>query len=333
MKIIRWEFWPYWLFYIPVYVKYLYLGVKARSFVFFSAANPGMLMGGFSSYSKFEVLDRLSSAYKPKTFLVGPDEDKIKEILNSNGIDFPFILKPDVGERGFGVAKIDNEAELKIYLSKADPVLVLQEYVNYPLEIGVMYHRIPGEAKGKISSVVIKEFLSTTGDGKSTLSELFRKGERSKLYIDLLEKRFRHRLDEILPKGKHLELESIGNHCRGTKFLNGNHLINNELLDVFDKISHNIGNHFFGRYDLRVASLEELYKGETIRIMEVNGANSEPAHIYDPSMKLIAAYRSLFEHWQNLYDVSIVNHRKGIDYMPLGKAIRLLRSHIKHRNS
>ncbi len=328
-KIIKWEFWPFWFFYIPVYAKWISLGIKARSFMFFTASNPSMEMGGFGDYSKFATLETLPQEYKPLTYFITGDNKKQK-ILNHN-IDYPFILKPDRGERGYGVEKIDNEASLEHYLKNAVDEIILQEYVPYAIEVGVMYHRIPGNNNGEITSVVIKEFLSTTGDGSSTLQELFKKGNRTKFYLDLLFEKYEHRLNEVLNQHEYIELEAIGNHCRGTAFLNGNHLINEQLVEVFDKISLKMEDHFFGRFDLRVSSYEDLYNGKNIKIMEVNGANSEPAHIYDPSMRIMEAYRVLFSHWQNLYEVSIVNRNKGIEYMPLGVGIKKLRTHTNSK--
>lgn len=333
-KFLKWEFWPFWLFYIPVYVKWLWLGVKARSFVFFSAANPTMEMGGFIDYSKYAVLETVPHEYKPLTFLLKGETKNtdILAIMDENKISFPIILKPDKGERGYGVAKLDSEKELNTYLENAVDELILQEYCDYPLEIGVMYHRLPDLTNGEITSVVIKDFLSTEGDGISTLLELFHKGKRTRYYLDLLEEKYGNELCSIPPKGKRIELESIGNHCRGTTFLDGNHLINENLTKVFDRISLQMKTHFFGRFDLRVSSLHDLYKGENIKIMEVNGANSEPAHIYDPNMSLFKAYKSMFSHWQNLYAVSVGNHKNGVSYMPLSEAIRKVRRSLKEKN-
>ena len=61
--------------------------------------------------------------------------------------------------------------------------------------------------------------------------------------------------------------------------------------------------------------MEDLYTGQNIKIMELNGANSEPAHIYDPKMPILKAYRFLFNHWSNLYQISVRNHENGINYI------------------
>ena len=121
---------------------------------------------------------------------------------------------------------------------------------------------------------------------------------------------------------------SIGNHCLGTKFLNANHLINDQLTAVFNKISHEIDGFYFGRYDLRCPSLSDLYEGKNIKIMELNGAGAEPAHIYQPGFSILEGWQVLLYHWHILYEISILNHKKGVAYLTLNEA-RLILKRIK----
>src|SRR5262249_33785161 len=53
---MRWEFWPAWLFYLPVAVNYLRLAIKYRGFTLPTAANPSIFSGGFVGESKFATL-------------------------------------------------------------------------------------------------------------------------------------------------------------------------------------------------------------------------------------------------------------------------------------
>jgi hypothetical protein len=46
--------------------------------------------------------------------------------------------------------------------------------------------------------------------------------------------------------------------------------------------------------------------------MELNGASSEPGHIYDPSLTLYRAYKDLLYHWKLLADVSQENIKLGL---------------------
>ena len=316
-KIYKWEFWPFWFFYIPVYFYWIYLSLRAKSFFFFSAANPLMELGGFSNYSKYNVLKNIPVEYLPKTTLISTYYQKrnIESILQENELNFPLIAKPDRGERGKGVTKIQCLNELKQYIFEARKEVILQEFIDYPLEFGVMYYRLPNETRGQVSSVVQKEFLSVIGDGISNVKELVENDQRSHLFLKHLQDNYPEILDKVPELHEKLILEPIGNHSRGTIFLNATHLINDQLIDVFDHISKQVKGFYFGRYDIKVKSLEDLYTGQNIKIMELNGANSEPAHIYDPQMPILKAYRFLFNHWSNLYQISVRNHENGINYI------------------
>ncbi|TAF31560.1 MAG: D-alanine--D-alanine ligase [Cytophagales bacterium] len=324
-KIVEWEFWPFWFFYIPIYFYWFYLGIRARSLMFFSAANPLMEMGGLANYSKYNVIKQFDAKYLPPTVFLGTEADKGKALsmLQEAGLDFPLVAKPDLGERGKGVVKVNNASELELYLKDSPAPIILQGFLTEPLEFGVMYYRLPNEARGSISSVVQKGFLGVVGNGQSSVGQLLAAEQRGKLYVESIEKRYPELIGYVPKLQEYVVVEPIGNHCRGTTFLNANHLINAKLIDTFDDISKNIKGYYFGRYDLKTESLEALYEGK-IKILELNGANSEPAHIYDPSMKLLSAYRHLFGHWKRLYRISVQNHKKGVPYMGLLDGIRLM---------
>lgn len=329
LKLKKWEFWPFWVFYTPVYFYWFWLSIRARSFVFFSAANPVMELGGFGGYSKYNVIKRFPSHLIPKTLLINAaitTPDEILKQTQQQGLSFPIIIKPDVGERGWKVEKINDEQAFLSYLAVNRQKLLIQEFINYPLELGIMYHRLPGQSKGQITSIVQKEFLSVTGDGRSTLEELFSGFTRTRYHLSMLLQLYRSELNKVLRHGEALELISIGNHARGTTFLNANHLITPALVEIFDGISKNIDGFYFGRYDIRVSSLEDLYTGHNIKILELNGANSEPAHIYDPQMPILSAYRHLFTHWRTLFDISIKNHKKGYPFTPFLRGISIIRN-------
>lgn len=55
----RWEFWPPWLFYLPVVAWVLWLGLRFRNLTLFTAANPSLPAGGFVGESKSDILDGL----------------------------------------------------------------------------------------------------------------------------------------------------------------------------------------------------------------------------------------------------------------------------------
>lgn len=299
--------------------------------VFFSAANPLMELGGFIAYSKYNVLKNIPAEYIPQTFFV--PNAQIDTIINSvHKLGYPVIIKPDKGERGFAVEKITHDNEVKRYMQSASGFdLIVQEYADLPLEFGVLYYRFPNETKGHISSVVRKSFLTVRGDGASTLKELIHNSPRASYYSELMEVKHKEKLHTVPQNGEELMLEDIGNHCRGTTFFDGNDLINEKLIDTFDHIAQQIPGFFFGRFDLRVASVDDLYQGK-IQVIELNGVNSEPAHIYDPNMSIFKAYSHLFKQWGVIYRISRQNRRKGVKYNGLIRAVKTVRKQLGVRN-
>ncbi|MBY0424263.1 MAG: hypothetical protein K2Q22_01390, partial [Cytophagales bacterium] len=226
-----------------------------------------------------------------------------------------------------GIRKVMDEASLQDYHSKIQVPYIIQSFVDFEIELGVFYYRFPNRPSGKVSSVVQKKFLSVTGDGESTLRELIMGYPRARFRIGYLEEKFKTEIDAVLPAGKVLELEGIGNHVRGTTFLNVNYLINKELNDVFDRISLAIDGFYFGRFDLRCRSLTDLYQGKNIQIMELNGAGAEPAHIYQPGFSFWDGQRVLLSHWKVLFQISQINMANGVKPLTFRQAKAEMKKH------
>ena len=330
IKIFNFEYWPWWFFYLPLLPYWLYLSIKFRSLTYFTLTNPSIPSGGFFGESKISILNKIAENYKPATiyFENGTHAEAVILKLSQHQFSFPIIIKPDVGERGFEVEKINSADGLKIYLQNASNNFIVQEFVDYDIELGIMFYRFPNQALGKVSSVTMKKFLTVTGDGNSTILNLLRENDRARFQIKNLKLKYGNSLNTILENGKSLVMEPIGNHCRGTMFLNGNHLINDELHKVFNKIASGIEGFYYGRFDMKVKSIEDLYNGKNIKILELNGVSAEPAHIYDPQYKLINAYSDLAFHWKIIFQICLQNLRKG--HLPLtnSQLLSLLKGHF-----
>jgi len=307
-----------------------FLAIKARSFSYFTAANPGMAFGGAYGTDKSKILNSLSPQYFTKAIFVkkGKTASDIIELMQKNNIIFPVVSKPNVGERGRGVEKIDHEIDLDNYLKTIKEDLIIQEFVAYPIELGVFYHRFPNSSRDGISSVVMKEFLSITGNGHDGFGKLISQNFRAKSRIKYLKNRYAGKWDRIIPEGISLKVEPIGNHNRGTKFLDGKHLINDKLVEVFREISKPLDGYYYGRFDIKVLSIKDLYEGKNIKVLEINGTNSEPAHIYDPDYSLLKAYKDIIKHMDIIYQISRANRKLGVNPIPFRKLISGLIQHL-----
>jgi hypothetical protein len=326
IKLSHWEYWPWYIVYIPIFAYWLWCGIKARAIFYISAANPGFEYGGIVGASKKAILDKFPSELVPQAILI-EKSDAVSNILvkmEASGLCFPVIVKPDIGERGFNVELVSNETELTNYLSKGSDRLIMQEYVNLPVEAGVFYYRFPDQEKGEVSSIVLKGLLKVTGDGNSSIKELMLKNDRAKLQILRLESVGIVDLESIPELYEEVLLEPIGNHVRGTTFLDGCHLINDKLIDTFDTISKSIDGFYYGRFDIRCADEASLAEGN-YKVLELNGSASEPAHIYSPGFPLFEGYKILFKHWRILYKISVMNHKLGVPYMSFRTGLKALK--------
>ena len=321
IRLKSWEYWPFGIIQLPVIIYFFWLSLKARSFFFFSASNPGIVMGGMFGESKYDVLKKIPPRYTAITTLVNMPcvKSDVKDIMQRKGLQLPVIFKPDLGERGFMVQRINTETDIENYLARMKYSFVIQELIDLPLEFGVFYSRYPSQKKGKVTSIVMKEMLFVIGDGFSTLEALIHRKERAKLQWKTLKETYSGQLTEIIPKGKKIELVSIGNHCLGTTFLDGSHLINDKLSATFDEMSKEIEGFYFGRFDLRCASVEDLYNGN-VKILELNGCGAEPAHIYHPGYSMFKAIGVLLDHWKNIFLIARENADRGTSYIPFKEA-------------
>ncbi|MBC7935175.1 MAG: hypothetical protein H7Y86_07435 [Rhizobacter sp.] len=317
IKTFSWEYWPVWVVYFPVSFYFLYLSIKARSFFFFSASNPTIETGGMFFESKWKIFQLVPKEYYPTTILVEGVEDivSIEQRMKFSGIAFPIIAKPDRGERGWAVKKITSIEELGTYKAALNVSFLIQSYVNYPVEMSVFYYRHPLQKKGMVTSVTLKKLLTITGDGQSSIDKLVRKNDRSFLQYRKLVQQDKIDFTHVPEKGEQVVLVPYGNHVLGATFLNYNHIIDAELTDTIDSISQRIDGFYFGRYDLRCASIEDLKMGENFSILEVNGAGAEPAHIYEPGFSFFKAQLTIAKHFRMMYKAARENNRNGVAYM------------------
>jgi hypothetical protein len=293
-----------------------------------------MQNGGFIMESKKEIYDLIPQKFYPKTDFVKAKLPfvEVQDIFSKSKINFPLIAKPDIGLRGSAVKKITSIEELKAYHSKADFDYLLQDLIPYENEVGIFYVRYPNEKKGRITGIVAKEFLIVIGDGTSTTEELLKVNPRYEFQLKALQREYGSQLQEILPIGEERNLVPYGNHARGAKFLDYSHLISPELTKVIDDMCLQIPEFYFGRMDLMYNNWKELEQGINFSIVELNGAASEPTHIYDPKHSLFFAWKELTRHITYMFEISVENHKRGFPYLTHKEGMRQYKLHLEQCN-
>jgi membrane protein DedA with SNARE-associated domain len=318
----RWEFWPPWLSYIPIVPYILLLGIKHRSLTLFTATNPGIPSGGFVGESKSAILANLPLV---PAWTIADSAAAVYDFMDSNGLSYPVVLKPDVGERGNGVAIARGAREIADYFADTSRKTILQKYVP-GMEFGIFYYRYPGEPQGRIFSITEKRFPAVIGDGSSTIAELVLRDERAVCLADLYLGRLKRSAADVPAAGEQVPLAELGSHCRGAIFLNGAGLETAALRSAVDLIARKFPGFHFGRFDARAESIEELQCGR-FQVLELNGVSAEATHIYDPSVSLLEAYRVLFRQWRIAFEIGAENRNLGHQPMLMRDFVALLRNH------
>ncbi len=335
IKLRHWEYWPIYVFNIPVVFIWLWNAIKSRDLFFFTLTNPGIPTGGFFGESKSEILKHLPDNVKPKTVLwqAPVPEEVIENRFVQSGLTFPIIIKPEVGERGWLISRINTMQELNDHI-QAHPIdLIIQPFIDLPMEVSIMVFKLPDDSQSKVTSICLKEFLHVTGDGRSTIEQLILLQDRALLHYEKLRTKLGPRMLEILPKGETLILEQIGNHCRGTKFINRNDQIDNSIREVMVGILSKMPDVYYGRFDMKMISWEQLREGKGIQVMEFNGTSSDPAHIYDPGYSIFKAYRDIFYHWGIMAKIARQNRRAGMKPVPLKEIISALIIYFRYKRT
>lgn len=338
---------PNGLFYIPIGLRWLLLAIRYRSLTLPTVSNPMIETGGLWGESKSDIMNQVGADQQSwvAEFITlhrngkgtQSDFDEALFLMKGKGLEFPVVVKPDIGWQGYGVRLVEDASNLFHYISTY-PVgekMLLQRPISHDGEAGIFYVRLPGEEHGRILSVTLRYFPYVYGDGISTLQELIKNSPRSKLKACFyLGGRSEHigfekeHLEMVPAKGELVRLSFIGSIRVGGLYRDASYLITPEMTRRFDEIARSIPEFYFGRFDVRFESTELLKAGEGFSIIEINGAGSEAIHAWDPEVSIFKLYRELFRTQSLLFKVSAINRSRG--YKPTG-FIEFLKA-ARHQN-
>lgn len=333
---IRWEFWPPWLVYPPVVVYVLWLACRHHSLIRFTAANPGIKAGGWVGESKSAILGTFPSGTPEiaRFSMIAANEDagkrfaSFRAFMEREQLEFPVVFKPDIGERGQGVAVVRDATAASDYLRRCTEAVIAQEYVD-GREFGLFYARRPSEPRGRIISITAKHLPTVRGDGRRSLEELILDDERAVCLAPFFLRKLAGRLGEVPPLGAEVRLTDLGTHCRGAMFGDGRDEVWSEVLEAkLDAVSRQIPGFYFGRFDVRTPSAEALRERGEFKVLEVNGVTSECTHIYAPGSSLWQAWRVLLAQWRLAFEIGAENHANGAPVTRVRDLVRLIVVHF-----
>jgi len=331
-RLFDWEQWPFKVLYAPIAPVWLWYIIRSGAVWFFTPSNPKLTFGGMEGEPKKEMYDLLPPHMFPATVnvQVGENFELVKQKLLKWNINFPLIVKPEVGGQGILFRKFDTEEQLQNYHKKVPVEYIVQALITYPMEVSIFYYRYPDKQKGVITGFLHKIPLQVTGDGTHTLEQLILHHPKAKKRLNELKSMHGFNFDKVLQPGEKYMLSHAANHNRGAHFINLKDQIDDRLVTFIDNISLSINDFFYGRYDIMCTSIEDLKLGRNFSILEYNGCGAEPNHFYDTGFTLLGAYKEILKHWKVLYKISKYNSTQGVKCWPLLKGIRFRKATNKH---
>lgn len=331
--ILDWRKWHYHVKYVFAAPAWIWYTIKSGNVWFFTAADPSLTFGGMEGEGKREMYEQLPEGTYPKTIYIDPGEpfNTVIERVEQT-FSYPFIVKPDIGMMGFMFRKISNAAQLKAYHQTMSTEYIVQSMIQYGLEVAVMYHRMPGEQKGKITGLISKEPAFVMGDGKSTLQELILAHSEERLDKQKTMVKFQSELNDVLPIDFKMRLSDASNRSQGGIMHDQSQHIDEELEAMFDRLSLHAGKFYYGRYDILCNSIEDLKKGTNYSVLEFNGTGAGPQHFHT-----VASFKKvidiIIEHWRLIYIIAKKNRQLGVPKWGFLKGLRHLNwanKNLKH---
>lgn len=336
MRVSLQERIPTYIFYMPQFTQWFLLALRHGGLTVPTLANPHIPTGGLTGESKtdcMEMVDGSMRQYLSRTAGVeGRAHDEDPDVLFTRarlaaanaGIEYPLVVKPDMGWRGWGVRRIENDDELRDYTRDypADVRMLVQDYSDWHGEAAIFYARHPGQATGEIFSLTFRYFPFVIGDGESTLEDLILANSRMRWKKKVLMDQHRERLDWVPAEGEEFRLATVGSNRVGGLYVDGGSYVTPALTDRIESLAKAMPEFHFGRFDVRFRTIGALQAGEDFTVVEINGAGSEAVHIWDPDVPLTEVFRVLLQQQSIMFRIGAANRKRGFKAMSTWELLR-----------
>ncbi|MEX2607850.1 MAG: DedA family protein [Kiritimatiellia bacterium] len=329
-RLTRPEYWPAPVIYLPVWTYLVGRGFRrGNRFLDFTACNPCIPGSGIVEESKTAILDQIREREAIADYItLSPGRslservEALDHFFHQQGETYPLVLKPDAGQRGSQVLIAKNREDILTPLrSKPRETWIVQRYIPGE-EFGVFYIRDPDQDTGFIFGLTRKVFPEIRGDGSRSIEDLILADDRAVCQYRMYAQAFGERIYGIPEAGTRIPLTEVGNHARGTQFLEGRDLITPQLESAVDRIAKSLPGFYFGRFDLRVPSEEDLKAGLNLKLIELNGLTSEATNLYDFRYQYREMVRILLKQWQWACHIGRMNRLRGHPLYPLSRILR-----------
>lgn len=305
---------------VPMVLQWLWLSIRHRSWTLPAAVNPAITAGGLAGEGKSEYFRIMGPLARAATadfaVLANNPAGALREaecLMQKEGLDYPLIVKPDIGWCGFGVRLVRSRGELAHYLEAFPPheSVILQRFIPHDGEAGIYYVRHPGAQSGRISGILLRYYPRVTGDGRRTIGELIAQHPRARRLGRDGRSEPCCDISRVPAAGEMVRISVTGSTRVGGLYQDATGLITPELESAVQRIVMDMEDVHVARFDVRYETLAGLLGGKNFTIIEVNGAGSEAVHAWDPKYSLAEAYRIVFRKQRMLFEIGAAMRKRG----------------------
>lgn len=318
-----WQQLPYLVQFWPILVKYgKYLPDIRR-------VNMGIKYGGLTEYDKSIIYNKI-----PKQFILKakdlnqktmPSWERLEENILLE-LQFPLMVKAQVGERGVGVYYMEDKKSLQKHWQKLD----IWELKRHPCSLQrfssckneyclqfYQYHDQAGIHRILFGGLTLRDVPVVVGDDVCTIREHVKYLDISETQqqriIDKLEDIKPWYIDSIPSKGNHEQIVYIASIDYGTVYRQIDLDVEQieQCIEILRQLLQNMSPEYLsvGRFDLKANSVEELLTGK-LDVIECNAGWGIPTHVYAENFSIQQKYKELDQHFVIMGNIAQVHKGK-----------------------
>lgn len=171
-----------------------------------------------------------------------------------------------------------------------------------------MFCRMPGETRGTIIDVAQRVIPYVEGDGQHTVAELIEQRSEWRPVQTRLKARCAPELLTCVPSaGELVALVVAATSSTGALFIDSRQLATPALAERLSEVAAPVPGFHLGKFDIKVATIENLQQGRGLKIIEVNGSTSELTYIFDRRIGYVHALFAIAKHLDLMFSIARQN--------------------------
>lgn len=320
-RMTCWEFWPAWLVQAPILPELRRLAKRSGGGRIFTCANPAFPSGGFVGAPKSLFLHalagagaalpkwvRLPAAVADSAAKTELRTEALSEWMKQAAVNWPVVLKRDIGGQGLGVRICHNHDEANRYFKDNLGVVVAQEFIT-GMEYALWYMREPRTSAGRILAVAEAQFPAVTGDGKHKLDWLILSNPRALCFGNIFLAKHAARLADTPAVGEVIVLSELAQPSDGASALDVTaEVVTPELTAAIDALALAMPQFYFGRFTVRCPSREDLRAGRNLRVLGAAGVKAAASIIRDPRRSVAEVRQHAIQRWASCFAIGATMH-------------------------